>query len=114
MVKIICRYDVCVFNKKNLCTAEAIEYDPDEGCLTARDRDEFEGVLEEDWEDEVAAEVGADEGETEAADADELDEEEDDWEDDEDEDDLVVEDDEELDDDEEDDAGVLRRRRREV
>ena len=57
MPRIICRYDVCIFNKDSLCTAKEMEYDPDQGCLTAQDRDEFDGVLDDDeeWdEDELA------------------------------------------------------------
>lgn len=50
MPRIICRYDVCVFNKKSRCTAEEIEYDPDQGCLTAQTRDEFAGIVDEDEE----------------------------------------------------------------
>src|SRR5713226_3258799 len=55
MPRIICRYDACIFWRDSLCTAKEIEYDPDQGCLTAQDRDEFVGVLdddEEEWDDE--------------------------------------------------------------
>ena len=84
MPKIICRYDVCIFNKDLTCTAKQIEYDPDQGCLTAQDRDEFDGVLddEEEW-DEDEAEKAEDT-------ADVLEDEEDD--------DLFGEDDDEADD----------------
>ncbi len=80
MPRIICRYDVCVFNKDSLCTAKEIEYDPDQGCLTAQDRDEFVGILEdeEEWEEEEGEEA-EEEGE-EALEEEELeDEEEDDF-----------------------------------
>jgi hypothetical protein len=48
MPRIICRYDVCIFNKDSLCTAKEMEYDPDQGCLTAQDRDEFDGVIDDE------------------------------------------------------------------
>jgi len=84
MPKIICRYDVCIFNKDLTCTAKQMEYDPDQGGLTAQDRDEFDGVLddEEEW-DEDEAEKAEDT-------ADVLEDEEDD--------DLFGEDDDEADD----------------
>jgi len=84
MPKIICRYDVCIFNKDLTCTAKQMEYDPDQGCLTAQDRDEFDGVLDdaEEW-DEDEAEKAEDT-------ADVLEDEEDD--------DLFGEDDDEADD----------------
>ena len=52
MPKIICRFEVCVFNRKNMCTANTIEYDPDEGCLTAREKDELGSLVEEEWEED--------------------------------------------------------------
>ena len=52
MPRIICRYDVCVFNKDSQCTAKEIEYDPDQGCLTAQDRDEFVGILDDEWDED--------------------------------------------------------------
>ena len=92
MPRILCRYDVCVFNKDSQCTAKEMEYDPDQGCLTARDRDEFDGLLDD--EDEF------DEDEDELEPDDEIDDELDDDEDEE-EDELFRDGDleEELDDD---------------
>lgn len=54
MTRIICHYEVCIFNRDTLCTAKEIEYDPDQGCLTAQDRDEFEGVVDDEdgWDEE--------------------------------------------------------------
>ena len=77
MTRIICRYDVCVFNRDQVCTSKEIEYDPDQGCLTAQDRDEFVGMLddEEDWEDEEDELVPDDEKEADL-DEDEFDEDE--------------------------------------
>lgn len=91
MPRILCRYDVCVFNKDSQCTAKEMEYDPDQGCLTARDRDEFDGLLEDEEWDEDDDELESD---------DEIDDELDDDEDDE-EDELFGDGDleEELDDD---------------
>ena len=65
MPRILCRYDVCVFNKDSQCTAKQIEYDPDQGCLTAQDRNEFVGILddEDEW-DEEEDELAADDEET--------------------------------------------------
>ena len=51
MTRIVCHYETCVFNRDQLCTSKEIEYDPDQGCLTAQDRTEF-GVIPED-EDEL-------------------------------------------------------------
>ena len=61
MPRIICRYDVCIFNKDLTCTAKQMEYDPDQGCLTAQDRDEFDGVLddEEEWAEDESDEAEA-------------------------------------------------------
>ena len=79
MTRIICRYDVCVFNRDQLCTAKEIEYDPDQGCLTAQDRDEFVGMLDDDdeWEEEEELEPDEDEN-LDELDADEFDEDEED------------------------------------
>lgn len=76
MPRIICRYEVCVFNKDSLCTSKEIEYDPDQGCLTAQDRAEFAGVLDD--EDEFDDEEELEAEEDDVFDADELDEDEDD------------------------------------
>lgn len=61
MPRIVCRYEVCIFNQDLTCTAKQMEYDPDQGCLTAEPRDEFDGVLdnEEEWEEDEADEAGA-------------------------------------------------------
>jgi hypothetical protein len=80
MPRIICRYDICIFNKDLTCTAKQIEYDPDQGCLTAQDRDEFDGVLddEEEWEEDEADEAGATGDELEEEEDEELVDEDDD------------------------------------
>ena len=39
MPKIICRYDVCIFNKDLMCTAKQMEYDPDGLVESAGDLD---------------------------------------------------------------------------
>ena len=80
MPRIICRYDVCIFNKDLTCTAKQMEYDPDQGCLTAQDRDEFDGVLddEEEWDEDEADEAGDTADELEDGEDDELFDEDDD------------------------------------
>jgi hypothetical protein len=80
MPRIICRYDACIFWRDSLCTAKEMEYDPDQGCLTAQDRDEFVGVLEdeeEDWDEEEKLEPDEEE-ETDEFAADELEDDEED------------------------------------
>ncbi len=81
MPRIICRYDACIFWRDSLCTAKEIEYDPDQGCLTAQDRDEFVGVLDdeaEDWDDAEELEAD-DEAKADELDEDELDDDEDEF-----------------------------------
>lgn len=96
MPRIICRYELCVFNKKQRCTAEEMEYDPDQGCLTAQTREEFAGVIDdEDIEEEEALLPDEEDGELEDDDlAEDLDEDA--------EDDLFDEDEEDEEDDDED------------
>ncbi len=57
MTRIVCHYETCLFNREQICTSPKIEYDPDQGCLTAQDRTEFVGVLddEDEWDDEEEA-----------------------------------------------------------
>jgi len=50
MVKIICRAIDCIYWEDNLCSAEEITYDPEEGCMTYEVIDDI--LDEEDWEDE--------------------------------------------------------------
>jgi len=99
MPRIICRYDVCVFNKKSRCTAEEIEYDPDQGCLTAQTREEFEGAVddEEDWEEEEDRFMHEEDIEEKDA---ELELDDDEFEDDADDEEDLFEEGEELDEDE--------------
>ncbi len=49
MPRIRCHYIDCVFNDDGICSASAIELDPDAGCLTYS---ESSGILPEEWEDE--------------------------------------------------------------
>ena len=80
MPRIICRYDACIFWRDSLCTAKEIEYDPDQGCLTAQDRDEFVGVLDEeedDWDADEELEPDEEAGDAEL-DVDEFGDEEED------------------------------------
>jgi len=50
MTEIRCWDDACIFWVAGMCTAEEVEYSPDHGCLTMREREEFEDTL--DWEEE--------------------------------------------------------------
>jgi len=86
MPRIICRYDVCIFNKDLTCTAKQMEYDPDQGCLTAVDRDGFDGVLDdkEEWDEDDADEASDKADELEDREDGDLFEEDDDEADDED------------------------------
>ncbi len=72
--RIRCREHRCAFNKRGICTADEIEYDPDAGCLTMElreaeeeqeqeiDEEELEEIEEElededdeeEWDDEQA------------------------------------------------------------
>ena len=60
--KIRCFYDDCVFLDGGLCTATAIELDPEDGCLTytedtlgedlfSSDEDTDDFDTEDDWDD---------------------------------------------------------------
>ncbi len=72
MPRIKCHYVDCVFLDEGICSAAAVEIDPDEGCKTYSP---IEGAVEEDeWDEEEETEEW------------EEDEEEDDWDDDDEED----------------------------
>jgi len=51
MTRVICRVAACVFWEQGICTAEEIEYEPDEGCLTFQDAVDLELAGEEEEED---------------------------------------------------------------
>ena len=73
MPRIKCHYVDCVFIDEGICSAAAVEFDPDEGCKTYSPA---EGTSEEDdWDEE---------------------EESDEWEDEEDADDDWADDEEEI------------------
>ncbi|MCA1554254.1 MAG: hypothetical protein LC737_07750, partial [Chloroflexi bacterium] len=67
MTRIICHYETCIFNRDQLCTSKEIEYDPDQGCLTAQEREEFVGLLEDEdeWDEEDELEPDDEEIESE-------------------------------------------------
>lgn len=50
MPRIRCRYLDCVFLDDGYCTAELVEVDPDECCLTYTQIDEVE--VDKEWEEE--------------------------------------------------------------
>ena len=52
MPRIRCRYIDCIFIEEGLCGAEAVEIDPDEGCLTYTELNEISLVEDEEWEEE--------------------------------------------------------------
>jgi hypothetical protein len=50
MPRIKCHYVDCVFIDEGICTAAAVEFDPDEGCKTFSPAEE--AAAEEDWDEE--------------------------------------------------------------
>ena len=56
MPRIKCHYADCVFLDEGLCSAAAVEIDPDAGCNTYSPTDDAEGEWEDEeeveWEDE--------------------------------------------------------------
>ena len=52
MPRIKCHYADCVFIDEGLCSAAAVEIDPDTGCNTYSPSDE----VAEEWEDDEEAE----------------------------------------------------------
>lgn len=60
MPRIKCHYADCVFIDEGLCSAAAVEFDPDTGCVTysptdgaaANDEDEWDDEEETEWEEE--------------------------------------------------------------
>jgi hypothetical protein len=80
MTHIICRANFCLFWEQGVCSAEEIEYEPDNGCLTFQDIGDLnldEGEEEFDWEDESEDDLFEDEEE------DNWEESEEEWEEDE-------------------------------
>ena len=58
MPRIRCRYIDCIFVEEGLCGAEAVEIDPDEGCLTYTELNDISLVEDEEWEEEENLEEG--------------------------------------------------------
>lgn len=59
MTTIRCWDYACVFNSAGTCSADAMEYHPDHGCLTMEEREDYEPeeewtepFEEEEWEEE--------------------------------------------------------------
>lgn len=75
MARVKCHYLDCVFLDEGLCTAAAIEIDPDTGCATYTPSEE--AAASDEWEDEDLEEWEDDEMENE--DDEWLDEEEDEF-----------------------------------
>ncbi len=75
MARIKCHYMDCVFLDEGLCSAAAIELDPDTGCATYSPTDE--AATETEWEEEEMDEW--DDEELEEDDEEWLDEEEDEF-----------------------------------
>jgi hypothetical protein len=61
MTHIICRASFCLFWDDGVCTAEEIEYEPDNGCLTLQDAGELD-LDEEEEEDDLDWEDDSDDG----------------------------------------------------
>ncbi len=76
MPRIKCHYIDCVFVDEGICSAAAVELDPDTGCATYSASDE-DAKKDEDWDEE--------DEELEDWEEDDGDEEDDDWLEDEDE-----------------------------
>ena len=74
MPRIKCHYIDCVFIDEGVCSAAAVEIDPDEGCKTYSPAEEL--ASEDEWDEDEDADEWEDE---------ETDEEDDDWLEDEDE-----------------------------
>jgi hypothetical protein len=72
MPRIKCHYVDCVFIDEGICSAAAVEVDPDEGCKTYSPAEETAAA--DDWDEEEESEEWEDE-----------DEEDDEWTDEEDE-----------------------------
>jgi hypothetical protein len=68
MPRIKCHYADCVFIDEGLCSAAAVEFDPDTGCVTYSPTDG--AASEDDWEEDDETEWEDEDG----------DEEDDDWE----------------------------------
>jgi hypothetical protein len=50
MPRIRCHYLDCAFLDEGYCSAEAVQIDPDEGCMTYTQLDDVD--VDEDWEDD--------------------------------------------------------------
>jgi len=55
MPRIRCHYVDCVFLDDGYCSAAAVEFDPDVGCMTHSRADDAEG--DDEWEDEEEEEL---------------------------------------------------------
>lgn len=87
MPRIRCHYLDCVFNDEGICSASAVEFDPDAGCLTfsqstklitAEWEDEDE-EMDEDWEDLGYEDEDEDDDDDDWLDDDDLDDDDDDY-----------------------------------
>lgn len=52
MPQIRCRYIDCIFLEEGLCGSDAVEIDPDEGCLTYTEIEDISLVEDQEWEEE--------------------------------------------------------------
>lgn len=78
MPRIRCHYEGCIHLEANLCDADAIELDPEMGCLTFTQESE-EVADEEDWDEELFEEEDEEEWEDLDEELDDLEDEEDEW-----------------------------------
>ncbi len=72
MPRIKCHYADCVFLDEGYCSAAAVEFDPDTGCVTYSPTDDA-AVKDDDWDEDDESEEWEDE---------DLDDEDDEWEED--------------------------------
>ena len=52
MTRVRCRQSECIFWEEGFCTAEEIELDPEQGCLTLEELEDIVVDDEEDWEED--------------------------------------------------------------
>jgi hypothetical protein len=80
MTHIVCRASFCLFWEEGACSAEEIEYEPENGCLTFQDVGDLE--LDEDEDEDFDWDEESDDDLFDDDEDDDWDDEDDEWEDD--------------------------------
>jgi hypothetical protein len=80
MTHIVCRASFCLFWEEGVCSAEEIEYEPENGCLTFQDIGDLD--LDEDEDEDFDWDEDSDDDLFEDDEDDDWDDEDDEWEDD--------------------------------